>query len=105
MAHGLTATADEEQYDYPQAHKTPHISPRHTASFPVSTTVSAAGVPHAPCAGAGYAAAGAQHQIVDTEKHPDIEQSQGEQGGIIAVGDEVVVPQPIHEPQQRHMDK
>jgi hypothetical protein len=24
---------------------------------------------------------------------------------IVAVGDEVMVPQPIHEPQQRHMDK
>jgi hypothetical protein len=48
---------------------------------------------------------GAQHKIVDAEKHPDIEQGQCEQGGIIAVGDEVVIPQPIHEPQQRHMDK
>src|SRR6185503_20599466 len=29
MAHDLTATADEEQYAYPQADKTPYISPRH----------------------------------------------------------------------------
>ena len=47
----------------------------------------------------------AQYQVINAEKYADVEQSQGEQGMIVAVGDEVAVSQPINKPQQRHMDK
>ena len=46
-----------------------------------------------------------QHQVINTEKYADIEHSQGEQGVVVAVRDEVAVSQPINEPQQRHMDQ
>jgi hypothetical protein len=48
---------------------------------------------------------GTQHQVVDAETYSDIKQSQGKEGMVVAARDEVMVSQPINEPQQRHMDK
>ena len=47
----------------------------------------------------------AQYQVINAEKYADIEQSQSEQGVVVTVRDEMVVAQPINEPQQPHMDK
>ena len=47
----------------------------------------------------------AQHQVINAEKYADVEQSQGEQGMVVTVRDEVTVSQPINKPQQPYVYK
>ena len=73
MAHGLTTTANEEQYGYPQADQAPHISPRHTHLSQRLRLYALLACGTRCATELDAPVQGAQHQIIDAEKYPNVE--------------------------------